>query len=112
MNFILKCPTSRFHLNFWTTVPVTTYWGMDKGKLVHSSTGKVWTPDDTDEWVCEECGSIVEVEKLSEGKEDKYATDDWACLKCEIGFASQDLNSTGLKCPHCGTKVVDPGTLL
>ncbi len=61
MNFTLRCPTSRFHLDFWTTVPVTTYWGMEEGKLVHGGTGKIWIPNDKDEWFCNECGHAVEV---------------------------------------------------
>jgi hypothetical protein len=54
MDFIVECPGDEYHLHFWTTVPVTTYYSMENGKLVHSGTGKVWTPHDKDEWFCQE----------------------------------------------------------
>lgn len=64
MNFILKCPTSRFHGDFWTTVPVTTSWSMIHGRLQLSDTGKVWDPNEKDEWFCHECGEAAIVEEL------------------------------------------------
>lgn len=59
-------------------------------------------PDDVKAW--------LKFIKASEAG--RFKTDDWACPKCRVGFASQDLNTSGLECPHCNTKVVDPGTLL
>ena len=64
MNFIVRCtkqPDHPDHNDFWTTVPMTTYWSVIDGKMSHSGTGKLWNPHEKDEYFCQECGELAEV---------------------------------------------------
>jgi hypothetical protein len=56
MKFIVKCLADPSHNDFWTSVPVTTYWSVVDGKMVWNSDGKVWAPNRKDIWFCQECG--------------------------------------------------------
>jgi len=106
MKFIVRCSKFLSHTSFWTSVPVTTYWDRVSGKMVHVEDGKVWQPDENDDWFCQECGNDAVTMTLDRSR---YAHDDWVCPGCLTGFADQDLNSPGLKCPHCDVMVRDAG---
>ena len=64
MKFIVKCLTDPSHNDFWTSVPVTTYWCVMEGKMVHTGSGKLWNPNEKDVWFCQICGIEALVEEL------------------------------------------------
>jgi hypothetical protein len=64
MKFTVECSVDPSHHDFWTSVPVTTYWSVVDGKMVWNSDGKVWPPDRKDDWFCQECGEAAITKEL------------------------------------------------
>jgi hypothetical protein len=61
MDFKVVCPGNPDHVDFWVSIPITQYWTCQDGLWKYEGTGKMWNPNETDEYFCQECEEPAEV---------------------------------------------------